>query len=52
MLGVVVPPGSADVDIEFHQPYLGLGALLSVLGLIAGIVLPFRAERSGESARG
>jgi uncharacterized membrane protein YfhO len=52
MLGVVVTPGSADVEIEFHQPYLGLGALLSVLGLIAGIVLSLRAERSDGSARG
>lgn len=52
ILGVVVPPGSADLEIEFHQPYLGLGALLSLLGLAAGIVLWLRARPSGESAPG
>jgi hypothetical protein len=52
ILGVVVPPGSTDIDIEFHQPYLGLGALLSALGLAAGIVLWFRARPSDRSAPG
>jgi len=42
ILGVVVPAGSSDIDIEFHQPFLGLGALLSGLGLFAGIGLWFR----------
>jgi hypothetical protein len=45
ILGVVVPAGSSNVDIEFHQPYLGLGALLSGLGLVAGILLWFRGDR-------
>jgi hypothetical protein len=55
MLGVVVPAGSADVEIEFNQPYLGLGALLSALGLAAGIALSLRSpwrERSDKSALG
>jgi uncharacterized membrane protein YfhO len=52
ILGVVVPPGAADVDIEFHQPYLGLGALLSALGLVAGMALWLRrfAEKRSVTA--
>ena len=52
IVGVVVPPGSSDVDIDFHQPYLGPGALLSILGMFAGLGLIFKAARSGESAEG
>jgi hypothetical protein len=51
ILGVVVRPGSSEIEIEFHQPYLGLGALLSVLGLATGIGLMFKAGRSDKPVR-
>jgi hypothetical protein len=51
ILGIVVPPGSSEIDLEFNQPYLGLGALLSVLGLATGIGLMIKAGRSDKPAR-
>jgi hypothetical protein len=51
MLGIAVPPGSSEVEIEFHQPYLGVGALLSVFGLATGIGLMITVGRSDRPAR-
>ena len=45
VLGVEVPAGSNDIEIEFHQPWLALGATLSLLGTAVAIAAWFTGRK-------
>lgn len=44
-LGIVVPPGTHEIAMSFHLPYLGLGALASLIGLAAAVFGLWRERR-------
>ena len=43
-MGILVPPGTHEIAVSFHLPYLGLGALASLIGL-ASVVFGLWRER-------